>query len=39
MIELTWRPSVGWAMVSATILFFAVIFIARAQSEFIYFNF
>ena len=39
VIELTWRPSVPWAIVSAAILFFAVIFIARAQSEFIYFNF
>ncbi len=39
VVALTWRPSARWAVWSGAVLFFGVIFIARAQSEFIYFNF
>jgi len=38
-LKLLWRPTPPWAMFTGAVLFFAVIFIARAQSEFIYFNF
>ena len=39
IFDLTWRPTLFWAIWTGTVLFFGVIFILRAQSEFIYFNF
>lgn len=38
-IALTWRPTLLWAAWTGAVLFFGVIYIMRAQSAFIYFNF
>jgi D-alanyl-lipoteichoic acid acyltransferase DltB (MBOAT superfamily) len=38
-ITLEWRPTLRWALVMAVLAFFAIAFISRGQSEFIYFNF
>ena len=39
VLSLTWRPTLGWAMVMAALTFFAIAFVTRGASEFIYFNF
>lgn len=39
VLRLTWRPTAIWAIWSGAVLYFAMVFIMRGQSEFIYFNF
>lgn len=39
MVPLTWRPTIGWCVVTGLVLFFGVAFIMRGTTEFIYFNF
>ncbi|MEL6124761.1 MAG: MBOAT family O-acyltransferase [Pseudomonadota bacterium] len=39
VIALTWRPTLGWAVWTGLVLFFAVAFVSRGATEFIYFNF
>lgn len=39
MISLSWRPTLPWALAMTLITFFAIAFVSRGQSEFIYFNF
>ncbi|MFN4220952.1 MULTISPECIES: MBOAT family O-acyltransferase [Novosphingobium] len=39
VLPLVWRPTLGWAAAMTLVLFLAVAFISRGQSEFIYFNF
>jgi len=34
-----WRPTLPWAVVTGLVLFGAVAFVSRGQTEFIYFNF
>jgi len=38
-IRLVWRPTLLWAAWTGAVLFFGTIYIMRAQSAFIYFNF
>ena len=39
VIQLRWRPTLIWGLCSGIMLFLALAFISRGQSEFIYFNF
>jgi hypothetical protein len=34
-----WRPTLPWAVATGLVLFVAVAFVSRGQTEFIYFNF
>lgn len=39
LIKLEWRPTIGWGLAMAVLAFFAITFVSRGETEFIYFNF